>query len=130
MPMSKQEIFNKVMTHLFTQGKPAKTRKGDCRYRTKNGLKCAAGVLIPDEMYRTTMEEKCIYDVCKYYSDVHRHLGEENIGLIASLQDLHDGLYGNDVWWTTNNMRKAAREIAEMFGLDASVVDTLSFSDR
>lgn len=45
--MTKQEVFDKVAEHLLTQNAKA-TEGGFCRYKTKSGLKCAVGCLIPD----------------------------------------------------------------------------------
>lgn len=54
--MTNQEIFDKVATHLLTQGKRSETVAGDCAYRGADGTKCAAGVLIADEFYRPEFE--------------------------------------------------------------------------
>ncbi len=47
--MTKQEIFDKVATHLLTQNEKALNSVGGCVYRTDKGLKCAVGCLIPVE---------------------------------------------------------------------------------
>jgi hypothetical protein len=76
--MTKQEIFDKVTTHLLTQkiaakeGAPAGFQmSAACYYRMEvpgeNGqpsktLKCAAGVLIPDELYGVWMEDRTVHD--------------------------------------------------------------------
>lgn len=55
----KQEIFDKVATHLFTQRKRAFASGHGCRYRTTakgQVLKCAVGCLIPDEAYDRSLE--------------------------------------------------------------------------
>jgi hypothetical protein len=58
--MTKQEIFDHVLTHLRKQGKPAinETDSGEdiCAYRTDDGLKCAVGCLIPDDKYNEDLE--------------------------------------------------------------------------
>lgn len=59
--MTEQEIFTKVATHLLAQ--MARSRSGDdgvCLYRGDNGLQCAAGCLIPDELYSEALEEKSV----------------------------------------------------------------------
>lgn len=55
--MTLQEIYDKVKTHLLTQNE----RSVDlydfvCKYRGPRGLMCAAGCLIPDELYLPTLE--------------------------------------------------------------------------
>ena len=53
--MTQQQIFDKVATHLLTQG--AKSMMGDtCRYRGSNGAKCAVGCLIKDDHYDPILE--------------------------------------------------------------------------
>ncbi len=66
--MNTQETFNKVVRHLLTQNKRSlddsfltQAEKNDgaegaCRYRGPNGLQCAIGCLIPEELYERKME--------------------------------------------------------------------------
>ena len=53
--MTEQEIFDKVVLHLYQQGEPSITHGGRCRYRL-SGKMCAIGCLIPDDMYSESME--------------------------------------------------------------------------
>lgn len=56
---SLQEIFDTVATHLLTQNEQSLDVYSDaCMYRGDRGLKCAAGVLIPDDKYFSAMEKK------------------------------------------------------------------------
>lgn len=94
--MNKQEIFDTVVTHLFTHGKQATENHGEgCVYRTEGGLKCAAGCLITDEFYSKNFEGLNVYD-----NNVH-HAICKSLGLtvndepdafhvIGYLQDIHD----------------------------------------
>lgn len=50
-----QEIFNTVVTHLRTQGSPAKDGYS-CKYRSADGKMCAVGCLIEDDYYSTNLE--------------------------------------------------------------------------
>ena len=54
--MTPQEIFDTVVTHLRGMEKPSAYGDGSCAYRGMDGAKCAAGVLIPDEIYSPEME--------------------------------------------------------------------------
>lgn len=49
--MNKQEIFDKVVSHLRAQKKQALGSNYICAYRGVDGTKCAAGCLITDEVY-------------------------------------------------------------------------------
>lgn len=49
---SLQELFDRVVTALILQGRPA-LNDGACAYRGEDGSKCAVGHLISDEVYRS-----------------------------------------------------------------------------
>jgi hypothetical protein len=86
--MTKADIFYRVIAHLRAQGVQAKNEQGSCRYRTPEGLKCAAGCLILDEEYTPEFEGKSWYTIAKHfprYADFTR--------MITDLQLLHDGCY-------------------------------------
>ena len=58
--MNKQKVFNTVSQHLLTQNYKAEDERGNCSYRTGEGLKCAIGCLIPDELYTSRIEGKLV----------------------------------------------------------------------
>lgn len=70
-----QEIFNKVATHLLTQGKRSVASDGSCMYRGPEGTKCAIGCLIEDDEYHPLLEGKgaygLFYDVNSNKEDVN-----------------------------------------------------------
>lgn len=86
--MNKQETFDYVIKHLYTQGKPALNNDGECMYRTSEGLMCAVGCLIPDNLYNENMEFTEIMEVSRKYKV------PENVELyremLLSLQRIHD----------------------------------------
>jgi hypothetical protein len=99
MTFTAQQTFDKVVTHLRTQGKPAIRMNGDdeyCAYRTDDGLSCAAGCLIPDAYYSPEFEDK------KASALSSENLGEapgsalikagygEHLELILDMQRAHD----------------------------------------
>lgn len=54
---TKQEVFDFVVRSLHAQGKKSWNRElQKCLYRGPNGVKCAAGFLISDDVYTTSME--------------------------------------------------------------------------
>lgn len=55
--MTLQEIYSTVRQHLLTQNARS-AKNGNCLYRGPNGTKCAAGALIPDEIYTPSIENK------------------------------------------------------------------------
>ena len=54
--MNNQEVYDKVKSHLLSQGRKSLDARGKCAYRGDNGAMCAVGVLIPDDMYNRGME--------------------------------------------------------------------------
>lgn len=55
--LTKQEIFNIVWKHFITDESPRSvSENGMCMYRSKDGNRCAIGLLIPDESYMPKME--------------------------------------------------------------------------
>lgn len=81
---TKQQVFNQIAKHLLTQGK--KSIDGmDCRYRNREGLKCAAGCLIADDEYSEKFEGGSWVAIVNDYL-----LPQAHKNLIFSLQYIHD----------------------------------------
>lgn len=134
--MEKQEIFDKVATHLLTQNKRAHDGSS-CVYRAPDGCKCAAGILVSDEDYSPSMEgipwpesEKDI-EAFKKIAGGRRMVGlvAEKIGnpkLVLRLQDIHDGggPEGLLAW------RGKLKDLASKENLDASVLDNIVSADQ
>lgn len=135
--MTNQEIFDKVATHLFTQGvrSVSKTCLNDasfdadyCLYRGPNGTKCAVGCLIPDEDYDPTMENRSAYDL--FTSTVtpmefpKLEPLNENKDILNRLQTVHDNLSN---WATTETMKSALATVAIRYDLDGKVLKKLKF---
>ncbi len=54
--MNKQEIFDKAYIGIIKQGKPSMTPLGTCKYETKDGSRCAVGMLIDEAELRKSMD--------------------------------------------------------------------------
>lgn len=114
-----QKIFNTVAKHLLTQRKksygampPEVSGIGrGCLYRGPNGLKCAAGVLIPDKYYKRSMEGSNIRGV-PYF----RARYEGNLALLETLQDIHD-------CDRASGWKRRLTEVADHEGLSPSVLE-------
>jgi len=115
----RQDVFNFVATHLFTQGEQA-IDEDSCKYRVNEEgktLSCAGGCLIPDAEYSLTLEGVSWREFiflnrdCNIYSPTARMLdmtpGMTN--LIQSLQSVHDT---NRSWLSTYNMQEQLRSVA------------------
>lgn len=93
-----QEIFDKVAHHLLTQNKRA-TGESDtfCMYRTPEGLKCAVGCLIPDELYNKKIEGKSIGTLFLECVLPGIENTAKSCTLLWELRRLHDN-YGPILW--------------------------------
>lgn len=85
--MNRQEIFNKVATHLLRQGKASLTF-GICTYRGDDGTKCAIGIFIPDGQYSPYIEGKRV-NAAELYSRLPSFILED-LDFARMLQHLHD----------------------------------------
>lgn len=95
--MTEQEIFDTVARHLLTQGKKSIGVEGGCAYRGKEGCKCAAGCLIPDDLYDPRFENlawgtgvaQAASPLAKFL-DLCATIGHTD--LVRNLQIMHDNL--------------------------------------
>lgn len=87
LPETAQKVFDIVKVHLLTQNKRSIV-SGHCRYRSLvdgKELKCAAGVLIPEEFYSKDLEGT------SWSGSVRKcNFPSEHLDLICELQALHD----------------------------------------
>lgn len=84
---NRQEIFDKVCAHLLTQMKRSVDCRGLCVFRNSEGLKCAVGGIIPDEIYDSAFEHEDL--ITELIGE--RHLfSKKYIGLLRKLQEIHD----------------------------------------
>ena len=91
--MEAQEIFDKVARHLLTQNKQSRNKELECLYRGEDGAMCAAGCLIPEDLYDVDMEGHSWKTTVDKFPEVN--VG--HIELVQDLQNLHDN--GNVEGW-------------------------------
>ena len=149
-PLTNQSAFDTVVRHLHQQGHRA-VRMVDvnsvCVYRAANGDKCAIGVLIPANLYRSEMEG---LGITVLYLDKASLIGREiykcDLGeideyplqeelsnlfslvdkrLLGELQTIHD--YNNN--WNSNGLNsygiQALKAVADAFNLSTTVIKEL-----
>lgn len=124
--MNKQEIFNRVATHLLTQNAKSNELENPtvCLYRGANGTSCAIGCLITDEAYSVDLEghgsasstiRKALacsgieMDAMSYDIDVISY--DTDVELLRDLQYIHDA-------YEVIRWREKLVEIAEKHGLE------------
>lgn len=117
IPNDEQLVFDTVAEHLLKQGKQSLgdiTDVNACMYRNNEGLKCAAGCLIPDDQYTPDIEGK------SWSSLVRENKVSSNCSqLIDDLQCLHD-VYDPKDWLSE------LHEIAKNKNLDTSKLPPLT----
>ena len=124
---TRQEIFETVAKHLFSQGHRAKNKDGLCSYRS-DGLKCAVGVLIPDNEYREEFDndpadDNSVKYLCQRFDYFQNKFGHD-ISFFERLQGVHDDKHN---WDSNIRMRDALKEVAIKYQLDHNFLKTLSF---
>lgn len=125
--LTKQEVFETVAKHLFSQGRQALALETICQYRAPDGTKCAIGVLIRDDEYKAAeMEGLGVYSLCRA-SLLPERLKALNLSFLALLQDVHDT---QDNFKNTEKMRQTLTGVGDYYNLESSFLSKLSFTDR
>ena len=129
--LNDQIAINKMFRHLILQGKKAVDPfSGDCRYRTTDGLKCAVGALIPDELYDPGAEcwsIETIFDRPKKYYKLVEYFKDVSPELLSTAQVIHDGNFTEGTEFI-RYITGQFDELAETYGLklDKSVLDEIN----
>lgn len=115
--MTEQELFDTVAKHLLTQNKKSglvnvRGNVEECLYRGPDGLKCAIGVLIPDEKYTTDLENLKATD--PVIIEAANLQGVETLG--DDLQHVHDMFHPKE--WP-----QRLKALAKDYKLNSNVVD-------
>lgn len=123
-----QECFDKVWDWFVVHGKPASLKEGtiECLYRGPNGTKCAAGVLMPDDIYDPRCEDTTIN--CEkngntgWRWDSIPELEAWRLSLplvhVQKLQWIHDSASSLEGTSFTNRITKKLRAFAKDNGLE------------
>jgi len=88
--MTDREVFDRVKSHLLTQGARSVSETGSCRYRGDGGLKCAAGVLISDELYHPGLEGQTVWHSTVIDALEASGVPVSALAMLTDLQELHD----------------------------------------
>lgn len=119
-----QQTFDKVTRHLLTQNKkstgwvltPGGEDMDGCRYRSDDGLSCAAGCLIPDELYRRHFEGQTVLsNELVVLLELLGHAPE----FVRELQKIHD-------CFSVKDWPDLLRDVARRYRLAAAIVDEMT----
>ncbi len=125
--MNRQEIFDTVAKHLLTQNRQSVTLICTCLYRGPEGLKCAIGCLIPDELYKPAIERHPVFSlICKperlgYTQQQQADLAKlgftkDNELFLTRLQKIHDN-YKPEEW------HACLKTLAKIYNLSLEVLN-------
>ena len=93
-PVEAQELYDFIVEAIVKQGRPSVGDNDRCLYRGPDGLKCAAGHVIPDSMYSpVAMENAGVYQL-ESQGELPKSL-IPHVNLIGYLQDAHDAASSN-----------------------------------
>jgi hypothetical protein len=139
--MTDQEIFDKVALHLLSYAKQGFKSVDDrgCLYRNGEGLSCAVGCLIPDDLYDPVIEHHPIFVFAGGVNTSHtttafrdaavkisEYLGlvddTRRLRLLERLQGNYDSELGSRV--PTNEMVCQLMDVCRVYSLDPVVVST------
>lgn len=111
-PISLQDIFNAAWHHFMVgQAPPAIGEDGVCCYLTKDGNKCAVGLVLPEghpSQARGCGFRELVRDYPELWDKQIRKLAKENRTLGNFQADLHDCHTDDHGWVTPLEERKAA----------------------
>lgn len=114
--MTAQELYDATIEHFIRQGRPGmEIKNGKCRYRTKEGLKCAVGCHITDEEYKPSWDVgigKTIYQI-----RLPERLREHK-DLLYRLQGAHDDSVSDEGEFDWQILREEMKDVGEEFSLD------------
>lgn len=134
--MTPQKIFTKTAQFILKQGRPAKmTRPGDqeaCVYRTSDGLKCAVGFWMPDDVWCEEINcNNLDYLVCgfdtyptkaakKRMTKWVKDFVMPHYDLLLALQAAHDhAMTKKDGAFKKSSITRALKDVAREFKLKA-----------
>jgi hypothetical protein len=88
--MTEQQAYDRIREH-FTRPDAQLSKDGSvCYYRSPDGQKCPAGVLIPDSYYEPLMENKKIGAVVTQWPELWPIFSNDGYSFARKAQHLHD----------------------------------------
>ena len=100
--LTPQEILDKVVHHLKTDGRPSYVQEPGgprCLYRGPNGTRCFVGALIPDENYTPSLENLgvgCSIVLKSVGCDLEQVWLDGGGTFLCGLQPIHDSTIRNN----------------------------------
>ena len=123
--MNKQEIFDTVSTHLIKQKR--KSAVGGfgttCYYHGPNGLKCAIGCLISDDVYNPKMEHQSVGGLINNFPLIPNYF-KHDVQFLIALQNAHDCCFARspDYVFDVNNLKHNLYSVAKTYELNTNIL--------
>jgi hypothetical protein len=127
-------LFETAARGCFSQGKPSIQYDANgssvCLYRSPNGLKCAIGHCIPDELYGPSMEGKGLQSLLQLFPRIHTALGISTVNYsekeraLSFLQSIHDCAKN---WKSEQTLRSAFQAFGKQHALSTDFLSDLHF---
>jgi len=126
--MTRQDLFDRICTHLMTQASKSGEHKSDrlskeyfeCQYKGPDGCACAIGCLLSDAHYKAEFEGKLVEekDVMLALRRSIGPIGPTSVPMLLKLQSVHD--YKDVEDWP-----QELRAVGKEYKLKTKVVDDL-----
>jgi hypothetical protein len=133
-PVEAQELFDYITSKVLEQGRasiaiveePSGETRKVCVYRGQDGIKCAAGHVIPDAWYSDRLEGHSIDAFLDMEPRIQASLGS-HMFLLSDLQEAHDNAYRATFLYDDTPFTKAfiqrAIAVAKVYHLNHALED-------
>lgn len=111
-PKTQQAIFDFIAPRLYKQGIASVDGSGTCQYRGPHDTKCAVGFLIPNSVYKKTMEGKTVDALVRFNGDktskgFYKFLSDNQHFLTKLQSNCHDSI----AFWEIKKKREYRTEL-------------------
>jgi hypothetical protein len=119
MHQARQQVYDRVAAHLRIQKRQSVNAAGNCAYRGENGLRCAMGIFISDEIFDPEIEGAAIGSLLAY---IPKEVADTGVEFLSDLQMLHDvgvKLFDETTFYIPD-LERALRVVADKWVLNYS----------
>lgn len=135
--MTLQETFDKVVAHLAQQKRPATPKEqplahgANNMYRTPEGLACAVGCLLPDDIAKACdTHPSGVYDISTMWEydvpGLRECLRIDGMSDDSAVEFYNEIQRAHDIHTTPEGIRRRLHKVAVLWHLDGSKVETIT----